>query len=249
MTVRNIVGAPENESVMDVRQLLLPGDLENMSEIMSDREELEIMNRELTDAIDYLDESTENIDREISSFRLLDRFLYDPLGIEHLEDYITELHELIDTSDLNAVTSSIALSTLGTLEMYKQIRDTIPGFDPALITQYLDEAQQAKAMAMTELMVVESEVSFGTDTLNYARKTLEKKITFKERLKSYNDQVVARAPHLFRHHNIVNSTGLIDIFSSKPEISVINTQIFESDVNSKAAENMVEFTLECARTM
>lgn len=234
---------------MDVRQLLMPGELETMVEIQANRAELEIMDTELTNAIEYLEESTANIDREISSFRLLDRFLYDPLGFEKLDEYIEELHELIDTADLNAVTSAMALSALATFEMFKQIRDTVPGFDPSLLPQYLEEAQLAKAGAMAELMVAESEFEYGRETLEYARKTLEKKFTFQDRLKSYNDQVVARAPHLFRQHAIVDSTGVVDIFAAKPERAGINAQIFESDVHTRAAENMVEFTLECARSM
>jgi len=247
--VRNIVGAPEDESVMDVRQLLMPGELEAMEEIQSHRAELEIMDEELSRAIQYIDESAANIDREITSFRLLDQFLYDPLGFEKIDEYIETLHTLIDTSDMNAVTSAMALSTLGTFEMFKHIRDTIPGFNPELLPQYLEEAQLAKAAAMSELMVAESEFNYGRETLDYAKKTLQKKLTFQEKLKGYNEQIVSRAPHLFRQHAIVDSTGVVDIFAAKPEKAGIDTQIFESDVHTRAAENTVEFTLECARNM
>lgn len=249
MPVRNIVGALEAESIMDVRQMLMPGELEKMVEIQSHRAELEIMDTELTNAIQYLDESSANIDREIESFKLLDQFLYDPIGFEKIEEYIDTLHNLIDNSDLNAVTSAMALSALATLEMFKQIRDTVPGFNPALLPQYLEEAQLAKAAAMSELMIAESEFDYGRETLDYAKKTLEKKFTFQERLKSYNETVVSRAPHLFRQHAIVESTGVIDIYSVKPEKAGIDTQIFEADVHTKAAENTVEFTLECAREL
>lgn len=244
---RNIVDAPENESIMDIKQLNTQSDMDTISELRSHWDELQQMDLSLTEGIKFIDSSKDNLDSEIKSFDLLDRFLNDPLGFSKIDQYINELNEIIENVELNAVTSSIALSTIGTFELFKYILQTNPDFNPALLPQYIQEVQEDKAGLMSELLTAESETALSSRTLEYAKTVLDKKIEFQEKLKRYNEDVVSRTPHLDRHQNIVHNTGVLQAFGATPRSASACHQLLESTIRLQAADNTIKLSLECAR--
>lgn len=244
---RNIVDAPENESIMDIKQLNTQSDMDNISELQSHWDELQQMDLNLTEGINLIDSSRDNLDSEIKSFDILDRFLNDPLGFSKIDHYIHELNDTIENVELNAVTSSIALSTIGTFELFKYISQTNPDFNPALLPQYIQEMQEEKAGLMSELLTAESESVLSSRTLEYAKTVLDKKIAFQEKLKRYNEDVVNRTPYLDRHQSIVHSTGVLQVLGTTPSSVSACHQLLESTIRLQAADNTIKLSLECAR--
>lgn len=246
---RNIVDAPEDESIMDIKQLNTENDLDTITELQSHWDELQQMDLELTNGIQFLDSSKANLDNEIQSFRLLDEFLNDPDGFSKIDQYIDNLNNLIESVELNAVTSSIALSTIGTFELFKYIMSVNPDFNPSLLPQYINQVQTENASVMSELLIAESEAAISSRTLEYAKTVLDKKFEFGEKLKRYNEDVVNRAPHLNRHQTIIQDTGITDIFGSIPQSATENLRLLETNISHIAANNMIEFSFECAKVI
>lgn len=246
MLNRNIVGEVESRSILDIRQLLTPDESGNNVEVQEYRQNLEGMDLEFTSAIDYLQNSSQNLDREISSFGLLDEFLYDPEGVSKIDEYIEKLENLLVSEELNAVTSSIALSTLGIFNLFKDVKDNTPNFQASLLSQYIQQAQESKAQAMTEYLMAESEREYSNQTLELALQVLEKKNTLIQNLEEYNQKIISRSSQLKRHFQMSETSGILDIYNANLGTSQLKKNTMHVEVENQAMRNLLDFTMECS---
>lgn len=246
MSIRNIVGDVEPRSILDIRQLLSPQDTENIIDVQEYRQNLEEMDLEITSAIQQIQNSSQNLDREISSFGLLDEFLYDQEGVSKIDDYIARLEDLLVSEELNAVTSSIALSTLGIFNLFKDVKDNTPNFQASLLPQYIQQAQESKAQAMTDYLLAESEREYSKQTLDLALQVLDKKNSLIHNLQEYNQKVVSRSSHLRRHFDVSDASGILDIYNTGLGASQLKRDTMHVEVENQAMRNLLDFTLECS---
>lgn len=226
-----------SRNYMSVRQLLNDGDEENLELIRSYRSDLEGMLQAFESGISELQTSTENLDDEIKSFDVLDDFFNDPQGLSNIDLYLETIYEINQGVQLNAVTSSIALSAIGILETLKTIKEENPEFTLGVsqIEEFTDKAIVDNAALQSEILKGEAEVSLSEDVRDLAEETKERHDQLLSKVKDYHENQILRNSHVKRALGICLTSGVYDTIDLSGTI----------EDKEAAVRNLMDFTLEC----
>lgn len=233
---RVLTDHPAVRNVMTVRELITTEDEELKSELRGHEARLNEMTLSFQRAILELDSSTSNLDQEIRSFDILDNFFNDPEGMSRVDAYLKIFYETIDDSELNSVTSSIALSALGILEALKEIKLENPDFNLQLeqLQTYKETIQAENTGLQTEMLALEAEAQVSEDVRVLSENVYGEHEALQEKLAKYRKSEVLRNPYVTRSLDICLSLGLADTVG----VSLIREQ-------ARAARNLMDFALEC----
>jgi hypothetical protein len=221
---------------MTVRELITAEDEEFKSELRGYETQLNEMTLAFQQAILELDNSTSNLDQEIRSFNILDDFFNDPDGMNRIDTYLNILYETINGSELNSVTSSIALSALGILETLKEIKLENPGFNLQLeqLQAYMETIQAENTGLQTEILALEAETQLSGDVRMLSENVYGEHEALQKKLAKYRKTEILRNPYVTRTLDTCLSLGLADTVG----VSLIREQ-------EQAVRNLMDFALEC----
>lgn len=226
-----------SRNYMSVRQLLNDGDEENLDLIRSYKSDLEGMLQAFESGISELQSSTETLDDEIKSFDVLDDFFNDPQGLSNIDLYLDTIYDINQGVQLNAVTSSIALSAIGILETLKTIRGENPNFTFGVsqIEEFTDKAVVDNAALQTEILKGEAEVALSEDVRELAEQTEERHGQLLKNVSDYHEHQILRNAHVKRALSLCLTSGVYDTIELSGTI----------EDKEAAVRNLMNFTLEC----
>lgn len=233
---RTLTDHPVIRNVMTVRELLSSEDEELTSELQGYARQLEEMTLAFQQAILELDSSTENLDREIRSFTILDNLFNDPEGMNRIDAYLENLYDIIQDEQLNSVTSSIALSALGILETLREIKLENPGFNLQLnqLQTYIEEIQVKNAGLQSQVLALEAETETSGSVLEISETVQAQHEVLGGKLNRFRKTEILRNGHVTRALNSCLSLGLADTIG-----------VNHLKEKEQAVRNLMDFALEC----
>lgn len=231
------LGRLENQSTMGVREYLTPTDAENLDCINQEYENLQAINFEFQNAIQGIQSARQNIDREISSFNVLDQFLYDEQGVEKVEQYSQQIDQLINTVDLNPVNSSMALGTKAILDAVKYAKDADPNFQIMNLENRIGVLESDILEKGAEKNTLEMKTAFSNVVVDLSKDVESKHITLLQGIDRYTREVKNRSGNVERTFQIINNINL-------PQVTNLVTP---SNIEAEAGKNLFLFMSSCLR--
>jgi hypothetical protein len=230
------VDAPATMGVMSIRELLSEEEEVDIEKLRACKSELEEITSAFQNALADLDYSTENMDREIKSFDILDAFFNDPQGLDNIQGYINSLNDMISGEPLNAVTSSIALSASGIMEALREIKARNPGFtlQHTQIQDYIDHTNAETGTLQAQLLIEEAQAELSEEVRNLALTADEAQVKLMEGVDFYRKNEILRGRHVRRALDNCLSLGIQDL--------VANASLREKE---EAVRNLMDFALGC----
>ena len=238
-TTVTLVGRPEDNSTMSVKELLSEDEVTNLSGVQSNFELLQCMDLSFTNANQQIVSARRNIDRENSAFNILDTFLYDPNNIQKIDQYRSQLSSVIGTTDLNPVNSSMALGTKAVLEAVKFAKDADPGFQISDLETRLTNLETENQELAAEKNFLEFETQLSNEVVILSNTVESKHTTLQTNLNKYSRDVIQRNPLVERTFRIINS---LDI--PLPHTSNVNP----TELEARAGHNTLLFLTSCMRS-
>jgi len=234
-----LVGRPEDQSIMSVKDFLSEEEIANLSDIQSNFELLQCMDLSFTNANQQIVSARQNIDRENSAFNILDQFLYDPNNVQKIDQYRSRLSSVIGTTDLNPVNSSMALGTKAVLEAVKFAKEADPRFELSELETRLANLESENQELVAEKNVLEFETQLSNEVVILSKTVESKHTTLQSNLNKYSRDVVQRNPLVERTFRIISS---LDI--PLPHTSNVNP----TELEAKAGHNTLLFLTSCMRS-
>jgi DNA repair exonuclease SbcCD ATPase subunit len=233
-----LTGRPESNSTVSVKEFVSETDNENLLCIQESLPELQAMDLAFANGIEQLQSARTNIDREISAFDVLDRFLYDPSGVQKVNQYRSQLNSVIGTTDLNPVNSAMALGTQAVLEMVRFAKEVDPGFELSDIETRVSQLESETESLTAERNKVEFESQLSQEVVLLAQQVEKKHDDLQTNLRRYNRTVISRSGNVERTFQIINSLNL-----PLPQTS----NVTPSETEAKAGHNTFLFLASCMR--
>jgi hypothetical protein len=234
-----LTGRPEPQSTVSVKEFVTESEIENLICIQESLPELQAMDLAFANGIEQLQSARTNIDREIAAFDVLDRFLYDPSGVQKVDQYNLQLNTVIGTTDLNPVNSAIALGTKAILETVRFARESDPTFELLDAENRLDNLETETLGLAAEKNRLEFETQLSNEVVLLSQQVEKKHSDLQTNLQRYNQTVIRRSGNVERTFNIINSLNI-----PLPETS--NTT--PSDAEAKAGHNTFLFLTSCLKS-
>lgn len=208
---RDIVGDEETRSVVKTRQMITSLDSEALGEIAGYESELREMLAAFEGAILELTSATGNLNSEILAFNILDRFLYDPNALQNIDFYFDLLEEAMQTSNLNSVTSAIALSAHGILDLFRQILEKNPAYDLSQAGRLLEEIRLEKEALEHEIEVEKARAAEAERIRQLSHLVEETHARLTEDIEAYHTAEISENGWVSRATSIGTILGLGDV--------------------------------------
>lgn len=234
-----LTGRPEDTSTVSVKEFVTESEIENLICIQESLPELQAMDLAFANGIEQLQSARINIDREIAAFDVLDRFLYDPSGVQKADQYNLQLNTVIGTTDLNPVNSAIALGTKAILETVRFAREADPTFELLDAENRLDNLETETLGLTAEKNRLEFETQLSNEVVLLSQQVEKKHSDLQTNLQRYNQTVIRRSGNVERTFNIINTLNI-----PLPETS--NTT--PSEAEAKAGHNTFLFLTSCLKS-
>jgi hypothetical protein len=233
-----LLGKPEDQSTMGVREILSEEEVSNFTGLETDFELLQSMDLSFSNAIQQVVSARQNIDREISSFKILDDFLYDPNNVQKIDQYRNRLATTIGTTDLNPVNSSMALGTQAVLEIVKFAKEADPQFQVLDLEQKLTNLETEAVELTAESNLLEFQTQLSGEVVVLAKNVETKHETLQSNLAKYSKDVIRRNPMVERTFKIISSLDL-----PLPHTS----NVHPTELEARAGHNTLIFMTSCLR--
>jgi hypothetical protein len=234
-----LTGRPEDESTMSVKEALTETETENLICIQESLPELQAMDLAFSNGIVQLQSARTNIDREIAAFDVLDRFLYDPAGVQKVDQYNLQLNTVIGTTDLNPVNSAMALGTKAILETVRFAKEADPSFELFDLETRITNLESETLGLTAEKNRLDFETQLSNEVVLLSQQVEKKHNDLQTNLQRYNQTVIRRSGNVERTFNIINSLNI-----PLPETS----NVTPTDLEAKAGYNTFLFLTSCLKT-